>query len=140
MGLRPADCDGNEAKRVPHKPADATFSPGFDGAKPVLSETPKAVMPCGGLRSFVAFLGQIGFGARAQQLDFLQFGEQRRHRFQRRRFKAWTLPGAFGFDALRHQGSRAGAARDRGGDRLAAFRTLFGDVQESVRGGFTELS
>ncbi len=37
METKPRECA--------HKPADATFSPGFAGAKPVLSETPKAVMP-----------------------------------------------------------------------------------------------
>ena len=50
-----------------HKPADASFTPLFGGAKVVLSETPKAVTPFGGLSSFVAFLGQIGFGARVMQ-------------------------------------------------------------------------
>lgn len=51
-------------KECAHNPADAAFTPLFGGAKIVLSETPKAVTPFGGLSSFVAFLEQIGFGAR----------------------------------------------------------------------------
>ena len=51
-------------KECAHNPADAAFTPLFGGTKIVLSETPKAVTPFGGLSSFVAFLEQIGFGAR----------------------------------------------------------------------------
>jgi len=51
--------------------APATFTPLFGGAKILLAETPKAVTPFGGLCSFIAFLQQIGFGAKvAQALPF----------------------------------------------------------------------
>ena len=51
--------------------APAAFTPLFGGAKIVLAETPKAVTPFGGLGSFIAFLQQIGFGAKlAQVLPF----------------------------------------------------------------------
>ena len=51
--------------------APAAFTPLFGGAKIVLAETPKAVTPFGGLCSFIAFLQQIGFGAKlAQALPF----------------------------------------------------------------------
>ncbi|PAW73213.1 MAG: hypothetical protein B9S35_07775, partial [Opitutia bacterium Tous-C5TDCM] len=51
--------------------APAAFNPLFGGAKIVLAETPKAVKPFGGLGSFIAFLQQIGFGAKlAQALPF----------------------------------------------------------------------
>ena len=59
METKPSECA--------HKPTDAAFTPLFGGARLVLSETPKAVTPFGGLCSFVAFLGQIGFGARVMQ-------------------------------------------------------------------------
>jgi len=51
----------------PHKPADAASTPLFGGAKVVLSETPKAVTPFGGLSSFVASLAQNGFAARVMK-------------------------------------------------------------------------
>lgn len=51
-------------RECPHKPADASFTPLFGGAKVVLSERLKAVAPFGGLRSFVALLEQIEFCAR----------------------------------------------------------------------------
>ncbi len=50
-----------------HKAADAAFTPMFGGAELVLSETPKAVTPFGGLSGFVALLRQIGLGARVMR-------------------------------------------------------------------------
>jgi Transposase DDE domain group 1 len=50
-----------------HKIAPASFTPLFGGPAVLLAETPKAVTPFGGLASFVAFLQQIGFGARVAQ-------------------------------------------------------------------------
>jgi hypothetical protein len=51
--------------------APAAFTRLFGGAKIVLAETPEAVTPFGGLCSFIAFLQQIGFGAKlAQALPF----------------------------------------------------------------------
>lgn len=46
----------------------AAFTPLFGGAKIVLAKTPKAEKPFGGLGSFIAFLQQIGFGAKLAQV------------------------------------------------------------------------
>jgi hypothetical protein len=50
-----------------HKNAPIKFTPLFGSAPMILDETPKAVTPFGGLTSFIAFLQQIGFGARVAQ-------------------------------------------------------------------------
>ncbi len=50
-----------------NKTTPASFTPLFGTAKIVLAETPKAVTPFGGLTSFIAFLQQLGFGARVAQ-------------------------------------------------------------------------
>jgi hypothetical protein len=44
-----------------HQTTPTKISPLFGGAKLVLEETPKAITPFGGLASFIAFLGQIGY-------------------------------------------------------------------------------
>lgn len=49
-----------------HQTTPTQLSPLFGGAKLVLNETPKAITPFGGLASFIAFLGQIGY---VQQLQ-----------------------------------------------------------------------
>ena len=50
-----------------HKTTRTEITPLFGTAKLVLDETPKAISPCGGLASFISFLGQIGFAAQIQQ-------------------------------------------------------------------------
>jgi len=54
----------NHQEETAHKTVDAAFKPLFGATKILMSETPKAVTPFGGLISFVAFLEQIGFGVR----------------------------------------------------------------------------
>jgi len=44
-----------------HQTTPTQINPLFGGAKLVLDETPKAITPFGGLASFIAFLGQIGY-------------------------------------------------------------------------------
>jgi hypothetical protein len=44
-----------------HKTTRTEMTSLFGGARIVLDETPKAISPFGGLASFIAFLGQIGF-------------------------------------------------------------------------------
>jgi hypothetical protein len=47
-----------------HKISESKFTALFGSATVILDETPKAVTPFGGLTSFIAYLQQIGFGAR----------------------------------------------------------------------------
>src|ERR1022692_4023325 len=51
----------NNPTADPHQTTLTQISPLFGGAKLVLEETPKAITPFGGLASFIAFLGQIGY-------------------------------------------------------------------------------
>lgn len=46
---------------IPHQTTPTELSALFGGAKLVLEETPKAITPFGGLASFIAFLGQVGY-------------------------------------------------------------------------------
>ena len=50
-----------------HKTTRTEITSLFGGAKIVLDETPKAISPFGGLASFIAFLGQIGFADQVQR-------------------------------------------------------------------------
>lgn len=50
-----------------HKTTPTEITSLFGDAKLVLDETPKAISPFGGLASFIAFLGQIGFARQVQQ-------------------------------------------------------------------------
>ena len=50
-----------------HKTAPIKCTPLLGSTPMVLAETPQAVTPFGGLTSFIAFLQQIGFGARVAQ-------------------------------------------------------------------------
>ena len=50
---------------TPHQTTRTEITSLFGEAKLVLDETPKAISPCGGLASFVSFLGQIGFARRS---------------------------------------------------------------------------
>src|SRR5512137_3058350 len=54
-----------------HKTTRVKINALFGQAKFILDETPKAITPFGGLASFLAFLGQMGFAqAVAQRLPF----------------------------------------------------------------------
>ena len=46
---------------APHQTTPTEISPLFGGAKLILEETPKPITPFGGLASFLAYLGQMGF-------------------------------------------------------------------------------
>jgi hypothetical protein len=48
----------------PHQTTPTQITALFGGAKLILDETPKAITPFGGLASFLAFLGQIGYAER----------------------------------------------------------------------------
>lgn len=50
-----------------HKTTRTEITSLFGDAKLVLDETPKAISPFGGLASFIAFLGQIGFAPAVQR-------------------------------------------------------------------------
>ena len=50
-----------------HKTTRTQITSLFGDAKLVLDETPKAISPFGGLASFIAFLGQIGFAPEIQR-------------------------------------------------------------------------
>ena len=50
-----------------HKTARTEITSLFGDAKLVLDETPKSISPFGGLASFIAFLGQIGFAQAVQR-------------------------------------------------------------------------
>src|SRR5512137_952779 len=50
-----------------HKTTRTELTPLLGGAKLVLDETPKAISPFGGLASFIAFLGRIGFADQVQR-------------------------------------------------------------------------
>lgn len=50
-----------------HKTTRTEITSLFGEAKLVLDETPKAISPFGGLASFIAFLGQIGFAPEVQR-------------------------------------------------------------------------
>ena len=50
-----------------HKTTRTEITSLFGEAKLVLDETPKAISPFGGLASFIAFLGQIGFASQVQR-------------------------------------------------------------------------
>ena len=52
---------------APHKTTRTEITALFGDAKLVLDETPKAISPFGGLASFIAFLGQIGFAQEVQR-------------------------------------------------------------------------
>ena len=52
---------------TPHKTTRTEISALLGHAKLVLDETPKAISPFGGLASFIAFLGQIGFAPEVQR-------------------------------------------------------------------------
>jgi hypothetical protein len=51
----------NNPTADPHQTTPTEITPLFGGAKLVLDETPKAITPFGGLASFLAFLGRIGY-------------------------------------------------------------------------------
>src|SRR5512137_202795 len=50
-----------------HKTTRTEISSLFGRTKQVLGETPKAISPFGGLASFIAFLGRIGFADQVQR-------------------------------------------------------------------------
>ena len=52
---------------TPHKNSRTEITSLFGEHKLVLDETPKAISPFGGLASFIAFLGQIGFAKEVQR-------------------------------------------------------------------------
>ena len=58
---------------TPHKNSRPEITSLFGEHKLVLDETPKAISPFGGLASFIAFLGQIGFAKEVQR--YLPFAE-----------------------------------------------------------------
>ena len=58
---------------TPHKNPRTEITSLFGENKLVLDETPKAISPFGGLASFIAFLGQIGFAKEVQR--YLPFAE-----------------------------------------------------------------
>ena len=53
--------------QTPHKITPTEITSLFGDTKLVLDETPKAISPFGGLASFIAFLGQIGFAKEVQR-------------------------------------------------------------------------
>ena len=56
----------NNPTADPHQTTPTEITPLFGGAKLVLDETPKAITPFGGLASFLAFLGRIGYVAQLE--------------------------------------------------------------------------
>ena len=63
--------------QTPHKITPTEITSLFGDTKLVLDETPKASSPFGGLASFIAFLGQIGFAKEVPR--YLPFAEPTSH-------------------------------------------------------------
>jgi hypothetical protein len=66
-----------QPRPAPHETTRTESTSLFGQTKLVLGETPKAISPFGGLASFIAFLGQIGFAPEVQR--HLPFAEPTSH-------------------------------------------------------------